>query len=47
MGFTNREANLQGNSFLLFINLFFIFILALTATMGDVNAAVERLLAQI
>jgi hypothetical protein len=49
MGFTNREANLQG----ILILIFFLFIdellivLALTATMGDVNAAVERLLAQI
>ncbi|CAF0732244.1 unnamed protein product [Didymodactylos carnosus] len=32
MGFTNREANLQGTS--------------LVATMGDINAAIERLLSQ-
>jgi hypothetical protein len=44
MGFTNREANLQGNLFR-FIYLFIYY--ALTATMGDVNAAVERLLAHI
>lgn len=48
MGFINRDANLQG----LFINFFFInlfinilIVSALTATFGDINAAVERLLA--
>ena len=55
MGFVNRDANLQGKQldFLqkqylyLSVNLFFpsIFYSALIATFGDINAAVERLLA--
>jgi hypothetical protein len=48
MDFTNCEANLQGNwfdkiTFFLNKSSFLVF----TATMGDVNAAVERLLSQI
>lgn len=52
MGFVNREANLQGkapHSFQRQVRESFIvlfhFILALIATFGDINAAVERLLA--
>ena len=49
MGFINREANIQGIAinnwtyeFLIYIVFFYY--LALIATFGDVNAAVERLL---
>lgn len=49
MGFVNREANLQGKLMIffskLFINSLFVFLTALIATFGDINAAVERLLA--
>lgn len=49
MGFVNQDANLQGKTSL-FINLvlnnkLINFFLALIATFGDINAAVERLLA--
>ena len=48
MGFTNREANLQGKGSIDDQwRSFTSFLLALTATMGDVNAAVERLLGQL
>ncbi len=49
MGFTDRQANLQGTRFC-FLELNFLkanLFLALTATMGDVNVAIERLLSQI
>lgn len=50
MGFANREANLQGNLHVFFLFLRFFELkfccLALVATLGDVNAAVERLLNQ-
>lgn len=48
MGFVNREANLQGkNLFFLKMKIFnkIYNFLALIATFGDINAAVERLLA--
>ena len=48
MGFTNREANLQGERRSSFDRCFpSSSLLALTATMGDINAAVERLLGQL
>jgi hypothetical protein len=56
MGFINREANIQGiinkNINIQTIKLnhlcvfFFLFLKALNATMGDVNAAIDRLLNQ-
>jgi hypothetical protein len=50
MGFTNREANLEGsrrNCARREKRTIDVVVLALTATMGNVNAAVERLLGQI
>lgn len=50
MGFVNRDANLQGNwiyinSINFWLNHFKFYFVALIATFGDINAAVERLLA--